>query len=77
MEVFERLEPHRMVAHVRFLSDQLLSAVSFARLEASQRADQPQAPFSMASLKRRYFNQHLVDRILDHFATEGAHPLVF
>ena len=25
----------------------------------------------MASLKRRYFNQHLVDRILDHLATEG------
>jgi hypothetical protein len=45
--------------------------VSFAKLEAYQRVDQPQAPFSMASLKRRYFNQHLVDRILDHFATEG------
>jgi hypothetical protein len=25
----------------------------------------------MASRKRRYVNQHLVDRILDHLATEG------
>ena len=48
-----------------------LSAVSFAKLEARQSSDRPQAPCSMASLKRRYFNQHLVDRILDHLATEG------
>jgi hypothetical protein len=45
--------------------------VSFAKLEARQHADWPQAPFSMARLKRRYFNQHLVDRMLDHLATEG------
>ena len=45
--------------------------MSFAKLEARQSSDKPQAPFSMASLKRRYFNQHLVDRILDHLATEG------
>ncbi len=40
-----------------------LSAVSCAKLEARQRSDTPQAPFSMASRKRRYVNQHLVDRI--------------
>lgn len=45
--------------------------MSFAKLEARQSSDRQQAPFSMASLKRRYFNQHLVDRILDHVATEG------
>jgi IS4 transposase len=49
-----------------------LSAVSFARLEARQHPDQPAAPFSMASLKRRYFTQHLVDRILALLATEGS-----
>jgi hypothetical protein len=48
-----------------------LSAVSFAKLEARQHADWPQAPCSLASRKRRYCNQHLVDRILDHLATEG------
>jgi transcriptional antiterminator Rof (Rho-off) len=48
-----------------------LSAVSFAKLAARQRSDRPQAPFSMASLKRRYVKQHLVDRILDHGVTAG------
>jgi hypothetical protein len=48
-----------------------LSAVSFAKREAYQRADQPQAPFSMASLKRRYVKQHLVDRVVDPCATES------
>jgi hypothetical protein len=43
-----------------------LSAVSCAKLEARQSSDRPQAPCSMASLKRRYVNQHLVDRMLDH-----------
>lgn len=49
-----------------------LSAVSFAKLEAHQHTDQPGAPFSMASLKRRSFNQHLISRILDHVTTEGS-----
>jgi DDE superfamily endonuclease len=61
----------RSANKLRFHFNASLSAVSFAKLEAYQRADQPQVPFSMASLKRRYFNQHLVDRILDHVATEG------
>jgi hypothetical protein len=61
----------RSASKLRFHFNASLSAVSFAKLEARQHSDWPQAPFSMASLKRRYFNQHLVDRILDHLATEG------
>ena len=51
-----------------------LSAVSLAKLEARQLrcirrggGDSQQA-FSMLSLKRRNFNQHLIDRICDHLA---------
>ena len=55
----------------RFHFNASLSTVSFAKLRARQSSDKPQAPFSMASLKRRYFNQHLVDRVLDQLATEG------
>ena len=62
----------RSAGKLRFHFNASLSAVSFAKLEARQHSDQPQAPFSMASLKRRCFNQHLVDRILDHLATEGS-----
>jgi len=61
----------RSAGKLRFHFHASLSAGSFAKLEARQHADQPQAPFSMVSLKRRYFTQHLVDRILDHLATEG------
>jgi hypothetical protein len=46
----------RSANKVRFHFNASLSAVSFAKLEARQRSDKPQAPFSMASLKRRYFN---------------------
>jgi hypothetical protein len=56
---------------LRFHFNASLSAVSFAKLEARQPTDQPGAPFSMASLKRRYCNQHLIDRILGHLADEG------
>ena len=45
-----------------------LSAVSLARLQARQLREHPQQVFSMASLKRRNFNQHLIDRICDHLA---------
>jgi hypothetical protein len=61
----------RSANKLRFHFNASLSAVSFAKLEARQPTDHPGAPFSMASLKRRYFNQHLMDRILDHLATEG------
>ena len=61
----------RSANKLRVHFDASLSAVSFAKLEARQHTDQPGAPFSMASLKRRYFNQHLIDRILDLLASEG------
>jgi len=56
----------------RFHCNASLRAVSFAKLEARQTTGKPATPFSMASLKRRCVNQHLVDRILDHVATEGS-----
>jgi hypothetical protein len=46
-----------------------LTAVSFAKLETHPTAPGAPVPFSMASLKRRYFNQHLLDRILDYLAS--------
>ena len=45
-----------------------LSAVTFAKLEARQASGDGDASFSMASLKRRAFNQHLLDRICEHLA---------
>jgi len=48
-----------------------LLAVTFAKLEARQDAYDQLPSFTMASLKRRYFNQHLMDRILTILA-EGT-----
>jgi DDE superfamily endonuclease len=62
----------RSADKLRFHFNASLSAVSFAKLEACQIADKQGAPFSMASLKRRCFNQHLLDRILDQLATAGS-----
>lgn len=62
----------RSAGQLRFHFNASLSAVSFAKLEAQPSAARPPAPFSMASLKRRYFNQHLLDRIVDHLATNGS-----
>ena len=45
-----------------------LSAVTFAKLEARQASGDGDASFSMASLKRQAFNQHLLDRICEHLA---------
>ena len=45
--------------------------MTFATLEARQDANDQRPSFSMASLKRRYFNQHLMDRILTILA-EGT-----
>ena len=45
-----------------------LTAVTLAKLEGRQQNRQAVSAFSMASLKRRAFNQHLIDRISDHFA---------
>jgi hypothetical protein len=61
----------RSASKLRFHFNASLSAVSFAKLEARQSAGTHEGPFSMASLKRRCFNQHLVDRVLDHLAAEG------
>jgi Transposase DDE domain len=59
----------RSAHKLRFHFNASLCAVSFAKLEARQLSDKRGVPFSMASLKRRCFNQHLLDRILDHLAT--------
>jgi len=45
-----------------------LSAVTFAKLETRQHSGHCDQAFSMASLKRRAFNQHLIDRICEHLA---------
>ena len=45
-----------------------LTAVTFATLEARQKQGHAEAAFSMARLKRRAFNQHLVDRICTYLA---------
>ena len=45
-----------------------LSAVNIARLEARQQQVDSDEPMSMASLKRRAFNQHLLDRICEYLA---------
>ena len=45
-----------------------LTAVTFAKLEAHHKQGHSESAFSMASLKRRAFNQHLLDRICAHLA---------
>jgi DDE superfamily endonuclease len=58
----------RSQAKLAFHFNMSLMAVTFAKLEARQNANDPLTTFSMASLKRRYFNQHLIDRILSTLA---------
>jgi hypothetical protein len=43
-----------------------LSAVTCAKLDARQHSGDAMSVFSMASLKRRAFNQHLIERITPH-----------
>jgi hypothetical protein len=45
-----------------------LTAASFAKLEGRQQDPYGNHAFSMASLQRRAFNQHLLDRICEHLA---------
>jgi hypothetical protein len=45
-----------------------LSAVTFAKLEVRHQNGNGDQAFSMASLKRRACNQHLLDRICEHLA---------
>ena len=58
----------RSQAKLDFHFNVSLTAVSLAKLEARQRNGQAALSFSMASLKRRAFNQHLIDRICEHLA---------
>jgi Transposase DDE domain len=44
------------------------TAASFAKLEGRQQDPDGNHAFSMASLQRRAFNQHLLDRICEHLA---------
>lgn len=58
----------RSQAKLNFHFNASLSAVTLAKLEARQHNGETAAAFSMASLKRRAFNQHLIDRICQHLA---------
>ena len=58
----------RSQAKLEFHFNASLSAVTFAKLEARPQNGNGDQAFSMASLKRRAFNQHLVDRICEHLA---------
>ena len=58
----------RSKAKLDFHFNASLSAVTFAKLEARQPHGHGEHVFSMASLKRRAFNQHLVDRFCEHLA---------
>jgi hypothetical protein len=58
----------RAQAKLDFHFNASLSAVTFAKLEARQQTGNGDQAFSMASLKRRAFNQHLIDRICEYLA---------
>jgi len=58
----------RSKAKLHFHFNAGLTAVSFAKLEGRQQDPDGTHAFSMASLQRRAFNQHLLDRICEHLA---------
>ena len=58
----------RTKAKLAFHFHASLSAVTFAKLAARHQTGNCDQTFSMASLKRRAFNQHLIDRICEHLA---------
>ena len=58
----------RSQAKLNFHFNASLSAVTLAKLDARQQHGEAAAAFSMASLKRRAFNQHLIERIVQHLA---------
>ena len=58
----------RAKAQLDFHFNASLSAVTFAKLEARHHNGNRDQAFSMASLKRRAFNQHLIERICAHLA---------
>jgi hypothetical protein len=61
----------RSQAKLAFHFKKSLMAVTCTKLEARQDVTHQLTSFSMASLKRQYFNQHLIDRLLTTFA-EGT-----
>jgi hypothetical protein len=61
----------RSQAKLHFHCNASLTAVTVAKLAACQETADQASTFSMASLKRRAFNQHLLDRILATLA-EGT-----
>ena len=58
----------RSKAKLDFHFNASLRAVTFAKLEARHQHGNGNQAFSMASLKRRAFHQHLIDRICEHLA---------
>jgi hypothetical protein len=58
----------RSQAKLNFHFNASLSAVTLAKLDARQQHGEAASAFSMASLKRRAFNQHLIERIVQHLA---------
>lgn len=58
----------RSQAKLHFHFNASLSAVTLAKLDARQQRGEAAAAFSMASLQRRAFNQHLLERIMQHLA---------
>src|SRR5438132_11211435 len=58
----------RSQANLTFHFNASLSAVTLAKLDARQHTGDAASVFSMASLKRRAFNQHLIERISQHLA---------
>jgi len=58
----------RSQAKLNFHFNASLSALTLAKLEAHEPHQDAASRFSMASLKRRAFNEHLIARISDHLA---------
>jgi DDE superfamily endonuclease len=58
----------RSQAKLNFHFQASLSAVTLAKLDARQHNGDAASAFSMASLKRRAFNHHLIERISQHLA---------
>jgi hypothetical protein len=58
----------RSQAKLHFHFNASLSAVTLAKLDARQQYGEAASGFSMASLKRRAFNQHLLERISQYLA---------
>ena len=58
----------RSQAKLHFHFNASMSALTLGKLEARQQSGGSQAGFSMTSIKRRAFNQHLLERISRHLA---------